>query len=94
VEFGMDALPPITPEALGAALQGEFEQLCRDLCAALNQAPTGNVLNHSEEPVRDHLADFRTLAYQTAVQLKIDAAEAAFSPAGLAHRPAAGKQGA
>jgi hypothetical protein len=58
---------------------------------AVNQAPTGQVLNHSEEPVRDLLGDFRQRVYQTAVQLRIDAAEAAFSPGRPHHRPAAGE---
>src|SRR5271157_3068517 len=86
-EIGMDPLPPLSPETLIAALRGQFEQLCLDVTAALNNAPTGHVLSHSEEPVRDLLADFRQAVYQTALQLRIDAAEAAFSPSGPPHRP-------
>jgi hypothetical protein len=87
----MDPLPPITPEALAAALRDRFEQLCRDVADAVNRAPTGHVISHSEEPVRDRLADFRQAVYQTALQLKIDAAQAAFSPSGPAQRPAPGE---
>ena len=87
----MDPLPPLTPEALIAALRDQFEQLCRDVTDAVNHAPTGHVLNHSEEPVRDRLADFRTAVYQTALQLRIDAAEAAFSPSGPPDRPPSGE---
>lgn len=76
----MEPLPPVTPEALRAALQQRFDQLCQEVIDAVNRAPAGHILNHSEEPVRDLLADFRTAVYQTALQLKIDAAEAAFSP--------------
>ncbi len=82
----MDSLPPITPEALVAALRSRFEELCRAVADAVNHAPTGHVLPHSEEPVRDLLADFRLEVYQAALQLKIDAAQAAFSPDGRRHR--------
>jgi hypothetical protein len=68
-----------------------FEQLCQGIIEAVNQAPTGQVLNHSDEPVRDLLADFRVRAFQTALQLKIDAAEAAFSPDRPTHPPAPGE---
>jgi hypothetical protein len=83
----MDPLPPVTADALHAALRERFEQLCQQVTDAVNRAPAGQVLNHSEEPVRDLLADFRQLVYQTAVQLKIDAAEAAFSPDRPNQRP-------
>lgn len=82
----MDPLPSLSPEALREALRDQFEALCDQVAAAVNQAPTGQVLNHSEEPVRNLLADFRAAVYQTAVQLRIDAAEAAFSPARPAQR--------
>jgi hypothetical protein len=76
----MDPLPPLTPESLLNALRDRFEELCRGVAQAVNQAPTGQVINHSEEPVRHLLANFRQAVYQTAVQLRMDAAEAAFSP--------------
>lgn len=89
----MEPLPAVTPEALRAALQQRFDQLCQEVIDAVNQAPAGHILNHSEEPVRDLLADFRTAVYQTALQLKIDAAEAAFSPDGPADRQTYAQQG-
>jgi len=85
----MDPLPPLTPELLRETLRGPFEDLCRQVADVVNRAPTGHVLNHSEEPVRDLLADFRQTVYQTALQLRIDAAEAAFSPDRPNHRPTA-----
>jgi len=77
----MDPLPPLTADALLQSLRGRFEELCRSVADAVNEAPTGHVINASEEKVRDLFADFRRETYQTALQLKIDAAEAAFSPA-------------
>jgi len=58
-------------------IQGRFRQ---DVAAAVNRAPAGQVINASEEQVRDLLADFRQATYQAALQLRTDAAQAAFSP--------------
>jgi hypothetical protein len=76
----MDPLPAISADALLDSLRGRFEDLCRGVADAVNQAPTGHIINASEEQVRDLFADFRRQAYQAALQLKIDAAEAAFPP--------------
>ena len=70
----------LSADALLEQLRGRFEQLCHDVAAAVNQAPAGQVINASEEKVRDLLADFRQATYQAAVQLRTDAAQAAFSP--------------
>jgi hypothetical protein len=86
LEIGMDPLPPISADALIAQLRQRFEQLCRGIADAVNAAPAGHVIRHSEEPVRDLLADFRKEVFQAALQLQIDAAEAAFSPSGPDHR--------
>jgi hypothetical protein len=83
----MDPQPQLSADALLEQLRGKFETLCRQVADAVNQAPAGQVLNHSEEPVRDLLADFRLAVYQAALQLKIDAAEAAFSPDRPPDRP-------
>jgi hypothetical protein len=85
----MDQLPPRTLETLLETLRGPFENRCRQVADVVHRAPTGPVRNHSEEPVRDLLADFRQTVYQTAVPLRIDAAEAAFSPGRPNDRPAA-----
>ena len=66
----MDPLPPVTPEALAQALQDQFQLLCRDVADAVSRAPTGHVISHSEEPVRDLLGDFRQAVYQAALQLR------------------------
>ena len=72
--------PTISAYALLEQLRGRFEQLCQDVTAAVNLAPAGQVINASEEKVRDLFADFRQTTFQTAVQLRLDAAQAAFSP--------------
>jgi hypothetical protein len=90
----MDPLPPVSPEALLQRLRSHFEDLCCGVADAVNLAPTGQVINASEEKVRDLFADFRQQAYQTALQLKIDAAEAAFPPSEGPRRPPPAEQGA
>jgi hypothetical protein len=71
-------------------LREKFEQLCRGVADAVNQAPPGQVINASEEKVRDLLAGFRQTAYQTAVQLRLQAQEAASPPLRSTPRPANG----
>lgn len=76
----MDHQPQVSAEALIEQLREEFEQLCRGVADAVNQAPPGQVINASEETVRDLLAGFRQTTYQTAVQLRLQAREAASPP--------------
>ena len=79
--------PTFSAISLLEQLRGRFEQLCQDVTGAVNAAPAGQVINASEEKVRDLLADFRQATYQAAIQLRTDAAQAAFSPSAP---PAAG----
>ena len=76
----MPSEPTLSADALLDQLRGRFEQLCQDVTVAVNRAPAGRVINASEEQVRDLLADFRQATYQVALQLRTDAAQAAFPP--------------
>jgi hypothetical protein len=76
----MSSESSLSADALLLQLRGRFEQLCQDVAAAVNRAPAGQVINASEEQVRDLLADFRQATYQAAIQLRTDAAQAAFPP--------------
>jgi hypothetical protein len=90
----MDPLPQASADELIARLRGEFEQLCRAVTDAVNQAAPGRVLTDSEEKVRDLLARFREQTYQAAVQLRLDAAQAASPPSDSpADRQAPAEQG-
>ena len=82
----MERLPKMSKEAYVEAMRAEFEQVMRQVAEAVNQAPEGQVIDASEERVRDLLGDFRAKAYQTALQMRVDAAEAAFSPGGSPRR--------
>ncbi|MGN6521887.1 MAG: hypothetical protein ACTHMZ_01550 [Actinomycetes bacterium] len=76
----MSGQPQLSPQDLLDQMRGHFEKLCADVAAAVNGAPAGQVINASEEKVRDLLADFRLATYQAAVQLRIQAAQAAPPP--------------
>jgi hypothetical protein len=91
----MDSQPQLSADALLEQLCGKFETLCRHVADAVNQAPAGQVLNASEEKVRDLLATFRQDTYQATMQLRLQAAEAAFPPSAASHdRQTAAEQGA
>ena len=76
----MHPQPQLSAADLLEQLRGKFEKLCQQVADAVNQAPAGKVIDGSEEVVRDLFADLRQATYQAAVQLRLDAAQAAFPP--------------
>lgn len=76
----MDTLPQLDRKAYREQMLAAFEQALREVADAVDSAPKGRLIRDSEEPARDALDRFRQLAYEQAMQLKIAAAEAAFSP--------------
>jgi predicted Zn-dependent protease with MMP-like domain len=76
----MSPEPTLSAAALLDRLRDRFEQLCQDVTTAVNNAPAGQVINASEEKVRDLLGEFRQATFEAAVQLRLDAAQAAFPP--------------
>ena len=69
-------------------MRRQIEETLGQVADAVNEAPPGQVIAGSEEPVRDLFADLRRDAYEMAVQMRLDAAEAAFPPSeGPGHRP-------
>jgi hypothetical protein len=90
----MNDQPHLSAQDLLEQMRGQFEKLCSDVAAAVNAAPAGQVLNASEEKVRDLLAQFRLATYQAALQLRLQAAQAAFPPSTASrHRQALTEQG-
>ena len=82
----MGKQPYVSPERLKRALRDDFEALAEQVMGAVNNAPDGAVIVGSEFQVRDLLARFREKVYQKAIQLRSEAAEAAFSPSGRRRR--------
>lgn len=70
-----------------------MERLLREVTEAINAAPDGAVIAGSEEAVRDAVARFRRRLYERGIQLRTDAAKAAFSPSGGCDGSAAAVQG-
>jgi hypothetical protein len=70
----------VSPDKFVESMQQEMQQYPQSVMKAVNNAPDGDWIGGSEEQVRDLSADFRRQVFEKAVQLKIDAAEAAFSP--------------
>jgi hypothetical protein len=90
----MEPVPKLSREAYIEAMRAKCEELLGRVADAVNDARPGQVIAGSEEQVRDLFADFRRQAYQQAVQMRVDAAEAAFPPSGRpADREAATEQG-
>jgi hypothetical protein len=79
----MDAsLPKVDRASLRAQLLAEFERTVDAVVDAIDSAPAGRVICDSEEPARVALDRFRCQVYEAALQAKVEAAEAAFSPSG------------
>ena len=75
-----DALPKLDRGGLRAEMLAEFEQTLKEVADAVDSARAGRLIRDSEEPARDAIDRFRQRLYERAVQAKMDAAEAAFSP--------------
>jgi hypothetical protein len=78
----MDALPKLDREVYREAMRAEVDRVLKEVADAIDDAPRGRVIRDSEEKARDALDRFRQIAYEKAMQLKVDAAEAAFPPSG------------
>ncbi len=73
-------LPEIEVEKLKESLKKDFEDCISKVVQAIDTAKTGSIIDDSEEPVRIATATLRQKIFQKALQMKTDAAEAAFSP--------------
>jgi len=62
----------ITPQELKAAWEKDLDHLAQKVADAINNAQPGNIIDDSEEPVRDASAEFRQRLYQRAVGLLQD----------------------
>jgi hypothetical protein len=68
-------------------MRQEAEAILGQVADAINDAPPGAIISGSEEKVRDLFADLRQRAFEAGLQMRVDAAEAAFPPSeGPEHR--------
>jgi hypothetical protein len=78
----MEATPKLSRDEFIQAMRQKMEAMLGRVADAVNDAPPGRVIAGSEEQVRDLFADFRQQAFEAAMPMRIDAAEAAFPPSG------------
>jgi hypothetical protein len=84
----MNSTPPMSRQEFIDQMRQKVEQALGRVADAINEASPGQIIAGSEEQVRDTFADLRRDAYEMAVQMRLDAAEAAFPPSeGPGHRP-------
>lgn len=76
----MERLLTMDEQAYVSRMQAECRRIMEQIAVAVNQAPTGHVINASEMQVRDLMAELRRKAFETAVQMRIDSTESSFSP--------------
>ena len=72
--------PTFSRDVYLRAMRQHVDDLLGKVADAVNEAVPGKIINGSEEKVRDLFADLRTKAFEMAVQMRMDAAEAAFPP--------------
>jgi len=77
-----DALPGLDRAKLREELLSEFHRVVEEVADAVDAASAGRLIRDSEERARDVLDRFRRITYERALQAKVHAAEAAFSPSG------------
>ena len=76
----MDRLLTMDKEQYIAEMQAEVRRVLGQVADAVNDAPTGNVINGSEIAVRDAMAELRERAFEKALQMRIDSTELSFPP--------------
>jgi hypothetical protein len=78
----MDRLSKMDKDELIKRMRTKFEQTMAEVAQAVNNAADGHLIDGSEERCRDVLGEFRRAAYETAVQMRVEATQSspAFSP--------------
>jgi hypothetical protein len=76
----MESTPKMSRDDFIGSMREKMEVVLGQVADAVNEAPPGHIIACSEEQVRDLFADLRKHAFETALQMRVDAAEAAFPP--------------
>jgi hypothetical protein len=86
--LAMEPTPKLSRDEVVAQMRKKLEEALGKVADAVNEAPPGRVIAGSEEQVRDVFAGLRKHAFETALQMRLDAAEAASPPSeGPDHGP-------
>lgn len=76
----MEALPKLDRDAFLAHLRQETDTILGQVADAINNAPDGQIIADSECQVRNLFARLRQHTFEAGLQMRIDAAQAAFPP--------------
>src|SRR3954452_24442740 len=76
----MSADPKLSRDEFVTEMRARMEAMLGRVVDAINEAPPGQIISGSEERVRDLFADLRQQAFERGLQMRVDAAEAAFPP--------------
>src|SRR3954449_12888234 len=79
-DLAMADAPKFSRDAFIRQMRAKFEETLGRVADAINEAPPGHIISGSEEQVRDLFEGLREQAYQAGLQMRVDAAEAAFPP--------------
>jgi hypothetical protein len=72
--------PKMSRDEYVRVMRQRVEEVLGTIADAVNDATPGQVVAGSEEKVRDLFATLRREAFEQALQMRVDAAEAAFPP--------------
>jgi hypothetical protein len=78
--LAMESTPKLSRDQFIEQMRGKMETMLGQVADAINEASTGQIISGSEEQVRDLFADLRRHAFEKGLQMRTDAAEAAFPP--------------
>jgi hypothetical protein len=73
-------LPAIDAEQLKLLLKEDFDACISEVVKSIDTAKIGSIIDDSEEPVRAAVGRLRQKIFEKALQMKTNAADAAFSP--------------
>jgi hypothetical protein len=76
----MESTPKMSREEFIDQMRKKVEEALGRVADAINEAPPGQIISGSEEQVRDVFAELRQQAFETGLQMRVNAAEAAFPP--------------
>lgn len=72
--------PKLSREEYVRIMRQRVDEVLGKIADAVNDAAPGKIIAGSEEEVRDLFATLRREGFEQAVQMRVDAAEAAFPP--------------
>jgi hypothetical protein len=83
----MESAAKLSRDEFIQQMRQKMEAMLGQVADAINEAPPGQIISGSEERVRNLFADLRQHAFEQGLQMRVDAAEAAFPPSeGSKHR--------